>query len=186
VSIAFGNIRCYAKNCQSFDVLYSMTDKKPKSTPAKTDKAPKNNIQPPSYNGWRVLALFIEGIFNLINNNKIYPTLAMMLMAILGVIVWRLPETGLAEIIKSLIDQKGLLIFLLIVTNMGWYKLYKTMKTLYQDEINRLADIRKKLMHGTENTIENHRSTQDDCKESYILPAPNKDRSDSSSSRGNK
>lgn len=110
----------------------------------------------------------------------------MMLMAILGVIVWRLPETGLAEIIKSLIDQKGLLIFLLIVTNMGWYKLYKTMKTLYQDEINRLADIRKKLMHGTENTIENHRSTQDDCKESYILPAPNKDRSDSSSSRGNK
>lgn len=48
------------------------------------------------------------------------------------------------------------------------------MQKTYKEEIDRLTKVRSELMHGIENKIEEHRSINDDCKESYILPAPDK------------
>ena len=130
----------------------------------------------PEYNGWRVLAIFIEGLFNLINNNKIYPAFGLFLLGIFSLIVWRLPGSELAEILKILINEvlvgKGSLIVIIVVTNVGWAYMLKRIREVYQNEIDRLANVRKELLHhGSESPlIKEHRSTNGDCKESYLIP----------------
>lgn len=127
------------------------------------------------YDGWRVLLAFIDGIFELINSHKVYPAFGLFILSILGLIVWRLPGTELAEIIKILINEfvvnKGGVISLLILTNLGWAYLLKRMNRIYSEEIDRLAKIRSELMHNNSSQkIEKHRSSKDDCDEHYIIP----------------
>jgi len=129
----------------------------------------------PEYNIWRVLFVFIEGFFNLINNKQIYPAMGFIILTIMGLIVWRLPDNELAEIVKLLINEfivgKGTLIALIVITNLGWVYLLKRTTNVYQREIDRLAAIRSDLMHNpNRKNIENHRSTNGDCEESYIVP----------------
>ena len=126
------------------------------------------------YNGWRVLYFFIEGVFNLINSNKIYPVFGLLFLLLIGLIVWRLPDTELAEILKLLINEfvvdKGGLIVLIVVTNLGWAFLLKKMANMYKREIARLSAIRSELMHNSNRkNIGEHRSTNSNCKESYIV-----------------
>ncbi len=130
------------------------------------------------YNIWRVLVVFIEGIFNLFNTNKIYPAFGLLLIYIMGLIVWRLPNEDLADIIKILVNEfivnKGSLIAIIIITNFGWAYLLKRTTKLYQNEIDRLSNIRSKLLHKSEDkSIIKHRSSEEDCKESYIIPDAN-------------
>jgi hypothetical protein len=136
-------------------------------------KKKKNNET--EYNGWRVLLAFIDGIFELINTHKVYPAFGLFILSILGLIVWRLPDTELAEIVKLLINEfvvsKGGLIGLLALTNLGWAYLLKRMNRIYSEEIDRLAKIRSELMHnGSSKIIESHRSSKEDCNEHYIIP----------------
>lgn len=137
----------------------------------------KNQAKPKSsdYNGWRVLYLFIEGVLNLINNNKIYPVFGLLFLSLLGLIVWRLPETELADVIKILINEfvvdKGGLIAIIVITNLGWAYLLRRMTGVYQREIDRLAKIRSELIHNNDRkSIKAHRSTNGEIQESYIVP----------------
>lgn len=139
-----------------------------------SSKKNKKNVTH-EYNGWRVLLVFIEGIFELINSHKIYPAFGLFILSILGLIVWRLPDTELAEIVKLLINEfivnKGGLIGLLVLTNLGWAYLLKRMNGIYSKEIDRLAKIRSELMHNSSSQkIEQHRSSKEECDEHYILP----------------
>lgn len=137
----------------------------------------KNKKKPlPEYNVWRVLYVLVEGILNLINNNKIYPAFGLFILSIICLIIWRLPETDLADIIKLLINEvivgKSGLIFIIIFTNFGWVYVFNRMKVIYGHEIDRLASLRSELMHRPErNNIEEHRSTNGDCEESYMVPS---------------
>lgn len=151
-----------------------MSQKKKKKAVVKSQNA---------YNGWRVLFLFIEGVFNLINNNKIYPVFGLLLISFLALIVWRLPDTDLGNIITILVNEvivgKSGLISIIIFTNLGWLYLLKRMRGVYQQEIDRLASIRSDLMHGTDKSkIESHRSTKGSCEESYIVPTSNDENED--------
>lgn len=130
-------------------------------------------------NVWSFLIVVAKGIFQLVNNNKIYPTLALCLLSLIGLVVWRLPESDLAEISKMLINEivvgKGGLIAFLVLTNAGWIYLTKRLRELYLGEIDRLSEMRKNLLHTNEQrdgkVIGNHRSSDDECKASYILPS---------------
>lgn len=139
-------------------------------------KSTQKSKPAPQYNGWRVLAIFIEGIFNLINNNKIYPAFGLFLLSVFSLIIWRLPSSDLAEIIKILVNEvfvgKGSLILIIVFTNLGWAYILKRIRGVYQDEIDRLSSIRKELLHnGSESPlIQKHRSTNEECKESYMIP----------------
>lgn len=138
------------------------------------------NANRADYNGWRVLYLFIEGVLDLINNNKIYPVFGLLFLSLIGLIVWRLPDTELAEVLKLLINEfvvdKGGLIAVIVITNLGWAYLLKRMTGIYKREIDRLSAIRSELMHNSDRkNIDKHRSTNGDCKESYIVPSPDSD-----------
>lgn len=137
------------------------------------NKKKKNKAS--EYNGWRVLLAFINGIFELINSHKVYPAFGLLILSIFGLIVWRLPTTELAEIVKILINEfvvnKGGLIGLLVLTNLGWAYLLKRMNKIYSAEIDRLAKIRSKLMHDSSSKkIDKHRSSNEECDEHYIIP----------------
>lgn len=113
------------------------------------------------YNGWRVLYFFIERVFDLINSNKIYPVFGLLFLLLIGLIVWRLPDTELAEILKLLINEfivgKGGLIAIIVVTNLGWVYVLKKMTDIYKCEIDRLSAIRSDLMHNpNRNNINKH------------------------------
>lgn len=150
-----------------------MATKKSKGKP----KASKSGARASEseYNGWRVLAIFIEGIFDLINSRQVYPAFGLVLLSIVGIVVWRLPESDLAEITKLVVGEifggTGGLLALLVVTNAGWAYLTKRLHSMYTHEIERLANIRKELMHGPIGKIATHRSSDDDCEKSFMMPA---------------
>ncbi|WP_179953478.1 hypothetical protein [Desulfobotulus mexicanus] len=130
---------------------------------------------------WRFLTVLVDKFSNLINNNKILPLSGLVVLLIMASIIWRLPETELAEIIRLLINEfitgKGGLIFLLVATNAGWFYLLKRSREIDQREIDRLSAIRSELMHKDQKTtIKKHRSTNGACEESYILPGPRIDK----------
>lgn len=126
--------------------------------------------------GWDVLSEFINGVFSLINNNRIIPAFAFVVLAIVGVVVWRIPESDLGIIAKQLISALGssfgFLISALIFSNICWLLLTKKLTKVYKDEIQRLSDIRADLIHkkGDYTQIEMHRSSND-AKESIIIPS---------------
>ena len=137
---------------------------------AKKEVAPKENL-------WSFLIVLAKGLIQLINNNKIYPAMALCLLMIFALVVWRLPDTALAEnvtiLVNAIVGKTGGLITLLLVSNLGWIYLLKRQRELYRSEIDRLAEIRKALIHSKDSgggIIENHRSSTGDCKASYILP----------------
>lgn len=126
------------------------------------------------YNGWRVLHRFIEGLFDVINNRQIYPFSMLIIFLIIAAVVWKLPGDELADIIKLLINSPPIwvaLILIVVITNLVWLYLFQRKTSIYNREIDRLTAIRRELMHNpSKNLIKRHRSTEDECEESYIIP----------------
>ncbi|PWN54613.1 hypothetical protein [Abyssibacter profundi] len=140
----------------------------------KKGRGNKRQEKAAEYNGWRALVVFLEGIFDLINNRQIYPAFGLVLLSICVVVVVRLPENELAEVIKLLISKAGGsaggMFALLIVTNGGWWYLTKRLRSIYKHEIERLVAVRSELMHGPDAKIRQHRSSEEDCPEQYLMP----------------
>jgi hypothetical protein len=127
-------------------------------------------------NGWHVLMRFVDGIFDLVNTNRIYPAFGLILLAIVSLTIWRLPPDELANIIKVIVADvvigKGFLISLVVVSNLGWIYLFNRMRDMYKNEIDRLSNIRSELIHNSgRNVIEDHRSSERVSKESILIPA---------------
>jgi hypothetical protein len=141
------------------------------------NKANKKSAAPgeSEYSVWRVIAIFIEGIFGLINTNKIYPAFGLMLIWLAGMIVWRLPESELAPLIRLSIETMGSttggMFGMLIVTNVTWTFLFRQSRSVYKCEIDRLASIRMELLQGDSTHIKQHQSSASGVKETYIVPA---------------
>ena len=131
------------------------------------------------HNAWSFLTEFSNGIFKLINNNKIWPVIFLMLTVIPVLLTWKLPEEEVAPTIALAIREfavgKGVIWLSLIITNLGWIYMFKRQKNIYSSEIARLVEVRSLLMHtnntGLEGNIKTHRSSKRDCSESYVLPA---------------
>ena len=137
------------------------------------------NVHKTEHNVWSFLTEFSNGIFKLINNNKIWPVLFLMLMVILVLLTWKLPEEEVAPtialVIREFVVGKGVFWLSLIITNLGWAYIFKRQKNIYSSEIARLAEVRSSLMHsnnsGQAANIKEHRSSKRECSESYVLPA---------------
>ncbi|ASQ90113.1 hypothetical protein CHL67_03490 [Prosthecochloris sp. GSB1] len=98
-----------------------------------------------------------------------------------------MPDSDWGEVIKILVNQvfvdNWVLIFLLFISNLFWAVLFKKMKGLYQSEIDRLSEIRSELMHKKNLvSIDEHRSSEGDCEEQYVLP-PNRQSPDASKTK---
>lgn len=142
-------------------------------SPAKPSKK-----QPEPYGGWHFARDFFSGIFGLFNTGRAFPAFGLLLLAITGLIVWRLPESDIAHVIESffaLLQSTTALVFgLLVLTNIVWFVLSRKQKRIYENEINRLSNIRSDLFHlGHDQVlIKNHRTSTGSQAESYILPNP--------------
>ncbi len=116
----------------------------------------------------------VDGVLGLLNSNKAYPAFALVLLVIIGIISWRLPESDLGWILKRIIENattsSGTLIGFLVLTNIGWYFVVRQLKRVYQAEIARLINVRQALMHGKV-SIQNHRSSSGEQQPTMILPA---------------
>lgn len=141
--------------------------------------SPKSQKKPPEqYGGWHFARDFSAGFFGLVNTGRIFPAFGLLLLAIMGLIVWRLPETDLAHVIESFFDvlrsSVALAIGLLVITNIVWFILFMKQKRIYENEINRLSDIRSELFHlGSDQVlIKNHRTSTGSQVESYIVANP--------------
>lgn len=143
------------------------------SKPKKSDKSTKNK---PTYGGWEFARDFSSGVFGLLNTGRVFPAFGLLILVLMGLVVWRLPETELALVVKdflNLLRSSVALAFVLLVTsNLTWFILFRKQKRIYENEINRLADIRSNLLHlGHERVqIDDHRSSDGVQAESYIFP----------------
>lgn len=128
-------------------------------------------------NSWSFAIEVARGIFGLINSGRIYPAFGLLLLSLSGLVIWRLPEADLARVTIAFLDvlagSTGLAYVLFAASNIAWYLLFQKQKRIYDKEIDRLAAIRKDLFHLGVNQvlIENHRSSDGEQKESYIIPA---------------
>jgi len=127
----------------------------------------------PEHSWSKVAFRAVDGILNLINTNRIYPLFGVLILFLIGLIVWKLPESDLGNILTVLVNEfvvdKGGMIAIILISNILWWYIFNRMRSLYKDEIDRLANIRSHLMHDNDK-IEDHRSTNDECKETHILP----------------
>lgn len=129
-----------------------------------------------SYNGWMFLRDFSSGVFSLLNSGKVFPAFGLLLLAIAGMVLWRMPESELAGLVRGLFavirSSTGFLFACLVVTNLGWLWLLRRTKRIYQDEIDRLSDVRKQLMLGQDRSkfLTAHTTSNGTQKESYVLP----------------
>ncbi len=131
------------------------------------------------YGGWEFARDFSAGIFGLLNTGRIFPAFGLLLLVIFGLIVWRLPDTDLAFVIGDFFDvlrsSTALAFGLFASSNVVWLVLFRKQKRIYENEINRLSDIRRDLFHlGNDQVlIEKHRTSNGSHVESYILPDSN-------------
>jgi len=131
---------------------------------------------PVQYGGWHFARDFSAGIFGLLNTGRIFPVFGLLLLVIAGLVVWRLPESDIVYVIDSFFNvlrsSSAFAISLLALSNIAWFILFRKQKNIYENEINRLADIRSDLFHlGSDQVfIKNHRTSNGSQAESYILP----------------
>jgi hypothetical protein len=126
-------------------------------------------------NGWSFLIEVSKGIFALINNDKIYPLFGLIFFVLCAFTLWLMPSSEVAYVVKSLINRalggELPLIIMLVLSNTGWAYLYKKMRRQDEEEIRRLSDLRSQLMHLKPRVqIEEHRSSEGDCQEQYLIP----------------
>lgn len=139
---------------------------------------PPEKSAEPEYNKWRFLTEFFGGVFSLINSGKIYPLAALAVLGLVAFVAWQMPEADLGEAVLRLVSllasSTALSWVLIVLTNVGWIYLLRRSRRTDQGEIDRLADLRKELMHGRElghlTPIEQHRSSEGLVVEEYLLP----------------
>jgi hypothetical protein len=127
------------------------------------------------YGGWNFAKDFSKGIFQLLNSGKIYPAFGLVILVIIGIVAFRLPEAHLAttvsEFFSTLQSLFGLSLGALVASNLGWAWLFRRQTKLLEDEIERISIMRSELLH-TPNRIQitNHRSSDSPVTEAHILP----------------
>jgi hypothetical protein len=138
---------------------------------------PKSKTKPPStdYSGWKFARDFSKGIFQLLNTGKAYPAFGLIILAIVGIVAFRLPPDRLEPVVQGFFSTVqslfGLVLALFIGSNLGWAWLMKRQKRIYESEIDRLSKIRSDLMHVQSSPlIANHRSSDEVTNETHIFP----------------
>lgn len=138
--------------------------------------------QTEKYGGWNFARDFSAGIFGLLNTGRVFPAFGLLLLGIMGLVVWKLPESDLAHVVDGFFNvlrsSFALAFSLLVLSNIVWFILFMKQKRIYENEINRLSDIRSDLFHlgGNQVLIKNHRTSNGSPPESYILPSHNDDK----------
>lgn len=133
-------------------------------------------------NGWSFAIEVTRGFFGLLNTGRIFPAFMLLIIAIMGLVAWRLPESELASVVIAFFDamssSSAIALTLLLASNVGWFALFNRQKRMYERELERMAEIRSKLFHlGVQQVlIKDHRSSTDEQSECYILPDLAKER----------
>jgi hypothetical protein len=143
-------------------------------------KQPQNKAKATQseYNGWMFARDFAKGVFGLLNNGKIYPAFGLLFVGLIGLAEWRLPQDQLAPIITEILvtvrSSFGFLLAVAFATNAGWLWLFSRQKRMYDQEIARLAEMRKQLIHCEDKIIpiDNHRSSENVVNQTHIFPQP--------------
>lgn len=143
--------------------------------PVKPKKQPK---APETYGGWHFARDFSSGLFGLLNSGRVFPAFGLLILVLMGLLLWRLPEASLVPVIDGffgvLRSSFALVLCLLLSSNAVWFVLFRKQKRIYENEISRLSNIRSDLLHLGNNQvrIENHRSSEGGQAESYLFPDP--------------
>ncbi|RVU47054.1 hypothetical protein [Rubrivivax rivuli] len=147
--------------------------KREEETKPKTAKSPGA-----SYGFWGFARDFSSGVFSLLNSGKVFPAFGLLLLVLMGLIAWRVPDTELAGLIREffqlLRSSFGFAMGALIVTNVGWLWLIRRQREIYQSEITRLSDLRSKLLLGDKSSdftpIKELHTSNGTQRESYVMP----------------
>lgn len=137
-------------------------------------KAPKPSA---TYGGWHFARDFSSGCFSLLNSGKVYPCFGLLVLCLMGIVAWRLPDTHLAHIVQEFLDTLrssfGLMAGAFVVSNIGWAWLHKRQRVMYGSEIERLANLRDSLMHKQDDLqkLEMRDTSTGEQKETYIVPS---------------
>ena len=131
-----------------------------------------------SYGFWGFARDFSSGVFSLLNSGKVFPAFGLLLLVLMGFIAWRIPDTELAGLVREffqlLRSSFGFAMSALIVTNVGWLWLIRRQREIYQSEINRLSDLRSKLLLGEKSSdftpIKELDTSNGAQRESYVMP----------------
>lgn len=135
----------------------------------------KKGKQPQEWNGWRVLALLIKRLFDLLENGMIYPALVIVLVGFMAFVAFLAPEESIGLAVNRftewLFSSTGAWAVLFTVSNIAWVYLYRRMKKNYKDELDRVGRVRSELLHNPARMpIKNHRSTEEPGNEVYLEP----------------
>ena len=127
---------------------------------------------------WSFARDIANGVFSLLNSGKVFPAFGLLLLLIMGLVVWRLPDTELAGLVREffalLRSSFGFAMSALVATNLGWLWLLRRQKEIYQGEIDRLSDLRSKLLLGENSNdftpLKELHTSNGAQRESYVLP----------------
>ena len=132
-----------------------------------------------AYGRWDFARDFSNGLFGLLNSGKVFPAFGLLILCIVGLVAYRLPEAELGVVARELLEvlrsSFGFAIAGLIATNLVWAWLLRRMHGIYQAEIDRLADLRAELMREKNSgrefiPIKEHRTSNGTHQEKYVLP----------------
>jgi hypothetical protein len=134
----------------------------------------KQSTSDKDYGKWHFFRDVANHIFGLLNTGNIFPLFFLAVLVCMGLIVWRLPESELAPLIRDLIAWMGsetaFAWAVAIVGNLAWFHVHRAQKALYRGEIARLTDQRSQLMHGENLTlIKHHRTSDGEHAETYLM-----------------
>lgn len=115
----------------------------------------------------------IDGLYNLTNTGNLVGAIIFGIIILGWIVGWRMPPSDLSTIVSGIggffTNEKFYVIpFVSLLTLCVFLKI--RMNRVYKSEIQRLTDLRKKLMHGLENgnlkPIQKHTSAGYDLSES--------------------
>ena len=134
----------------------------------------KKNTQP-EWNGWRVLALFVKRVFDLVENGKLYPAVVMVAMLLVGFIAYLAPEASIGLLVDRysewVFSSTAFWALMFVSSNIVWIYLLRLMRSNYQAELERVGRVRSELLHNPDRTpIIQHRSTEEPGNEVYLDP----------------
>ena len=129
-------------------------------------KGRKPGKKPGESNSADVAMHFIDAVYNLLNTGNIVGVFLLGLIALIGSIMWRLPDEQLGPIVigfGGFLYGERFYLLVMAVALIYCIHLKRKMDTLYKDEIQRLTDVRKDLIHGLQSgaltPLQKHTST---------------------------
>ncbi len=142
----------------------------------------KQQPRPTKYSFIGLLVLIVERIFDAFRDGHAYPAITMAVLGLLAWVAYLMPDEALGETVIFVVHQAagswGGLVLLLISTNLGWAYIHARRKRLDGEEIDRLTEQRKELLHGggSDALIREHRTSEtSDAEEHYALPGDKPD-----------